>query len=283
MKKFLDFRIYFVPFLPDIVAGALWELNINGIGEDDSFIDVYTEEDSNVTAEDVSRVLKKLKAENLIESFEIATFKLEDKNWNAEWEKNIKVIKVSDKLVIKPTFKDYSPLPDETVIEIDPKMSFGTGEHETTRLALRLLEKYVLPDAKVLDVGSGTAVLSIYSALLGAESVLAVDNNDWCYQNGVENVRRNSVSEKVKVLLGEIYDVNENDFDLVIANINKNVLLEIKDELTAKVKDGGRLILSGVLLTDAEQMKTTYSEKGMTPLEILTENEWIAMVFEKNI
>ncbi len=283
MKKFKDFRISAKPFVTDVITGALWQLPINGISEYESYIDVYAEEESEITRSDVEKILTDLKNENLIESFKVETFSLEDKNWNAEWEKNIGVIEVSEKIVIKPSFKDYIPKEGQVVIEIDPKMSFGTGEHETTRLALRLIEKYVSSGDKVLDVGSGTAVLSICTVKLGASYAVAVDNNEWCYENGLENVERNGVAEKVEIKLGEVYDVEKNNFDLVIANINKNVLLEIKESLASKVKHGGHLILSGVLLQDEKDIKKAYSDLGLQLIETQAENEWTALLLMKNL
>ncbi len=281
MKKFLDFRITAKPFVPDLITGVLWDLNINGISEYETYIDAYAEEDSKIGLKDVERVLLRLKKENLLEFFKVEEFSLKERNWNAEWEKNLSVVEVSEKIVIKPSFKNYKAKPGQVVLEIDPKMSFGTGEHETTRLALRLLEKYITPEAEVLDVGSGTAVLSICAVKLGAKNAIAIDNNEWCYENGLENVERNGVQNKVTVLLGEASDVEKNNFDLVLANINKNVLLEIKNYLAGVVKTGGHLILSGVLIADAEEIKEAYSANNLKLSETLTENDWIGMSFEK--
>ncbi len=281
MKKYSDFRITATPFLSDVITGALWELDITGIGEYENYIDVYAEEKAKVTKAEIEKILSRLKEENLIENFSVEEFSLEDKNWNAEWEKNVDIIEVSERIVIKPSFKQYDSKPGQIILEIDPKMSFGTGEHETTRLSLRMLEKYFVEGSKVLDVGSGTAVLSICAAKLGAERVIAVDNNEWSYENGVENVKRNGVEGKVKVLLGEISDVQESEFDLVLANINKNVLKEIKNALIRKIKNGGKLIISGILRADAEEMKAEYTGEHLNFLEIIFENDWVAMTFGK--
>jgi len=281
MKKFNDFRIKLIPFLPDLIGGALWTLPLKGIEEHEEYIDVYTEEGSGVTKDKIKKILDEFVKRNILERYEIYVFDLDDRNWNAEWEKNVGVIEVSERIVIKPSFKDYSAEEGQIILEIDPKMSFGTGEHETTRLMLRLLEKYLLPGAEVLDLGSGTAVLSICAAKLGAKKVLAVDNNEWCYVNGLENTKRNNVTDKVEVKLGELKDVENKVFDLVLANINKNVLLEIRKDLVDRVSKGGFLILSGILKEDKNDIIDAYSKSGVLNKEIISENEWIGAVFKK--
>ena len=159
------------------------------------------------------------------------------------------MIVVSDTLVIKPSFKEYSAKPNQIVITIDPKMSFGTGEHESTKLSLLFLEKYVKNGMKILDVGTGTAVLAIASVKLGASKVIAIDNDEWCYENSIENCEVNEVREKVDIRLCEIKDVAEKDFDLIVANIQRDILLEIKNEIRERIRKNGIVILSGLLVT----------------------------------
>jgi len=281
MKKYIEFKITSIPFLPDLLSGLFWELDIIGIMEQENNILVYANENSRIKKSDFVFLLSKLKKENLIESFEIGLSNLSEKNWNEEWERSLDVIKVSKKIVIKPSFKSYLPQEDEIVIEIDPKMSFGTGEHETTRLVLRLLEKYLVKNNRVLDVGSGTGILSICSVLLGASGAIALDNNEWCYLNGRENVRKNKVEEKVEVRQGEIKDVEENNFDLILANINKNALKEIKNDLIARLNKKGRIILSGILISDSAEIIGLYESKHIRVIDSLIEGEWIAVVLEK--
>ncbi|MDZ7624568.1 MAG: 50S ribosomal protein L11 methyltransferase [Ignavibacteriaceae bacterium] len=186
----------------------------------------------------IAEAMNKLNNDKLIESFRIEKEILEDKNWNEIWEKSREVIRVSDRIVIKPTFKEYSAKPDEIVLTIDPKMSFGTGEHQTTKLILRLLEKYVTKGMKVLDVGSGTGILAIASVKLGASKAVAVDFDEICLENCKENSLLNEVSDSVEIITGEIDDVKEKDFDLILANIQKNVLLDIADKIKIETEIG---------------------------------------------
>lgn len=281
-KNFNVFRITSTPFRPELMSGLLWELDLEGITEEDNFILVYTDEGINITSEKIEQLLNGLVNEGFLEKFIIEKNTVENKNWNEIWEKSREVIRISDKIVIKPTFKEYIPQTNELVLTIDPKMSFGTGEHQTTQLVLNLLERYVKPGMKVLDVGSGTGVLAITAVKLGAASAVAVDNDGWCYENCKENAELNNVSNSIKIITGDIKNVDEKGFDLVLANIQKNILLEILDDLKMKIKENGILILSGLLLKDEEEIMISYSDSGFTFEEESVKDDWISLVFNFN-
>ena len=281
-KNFNVFRITSTPFRPELMSGLLWELDLEGITEEDNFILVYTDEGINITSEKIEQLLNGLVNEGFLEKFIIEKNTVENKNWNEIWEKSREVIRISDKIVIKPTFKEYIPQTNELVLTIDPKMSFGTGEHQTTQLVLNLLARYVKPGMKVLDVGSGTGVLAITAVKLGAASAVAVDNDEWCYENCKENAELNNVSNSIKIITGDIKNVDEKGFDLVLANIQKNILLEILDDLKMKIKENGILILSGLLLKDEEEIMISYSDSGFTFVEKSVKDDWISLVFNFN-
>ena len=280
MKNYREFKISSQPFNADLLSGVLWELEILGLNEFDDYITIFVYEDSEISKQLLENLLNKLKSEKVIQSFLISEQILENKNWNEEWEKKINTIEVSDKIVITPSFKEYFGKEDQIVIIIDPKMSFGTGEHQTTKLVLQLLEKYNKKGNVVLDVGSGTSVLGIAASKLGSKNIISVDNDEWCYINGIENVEKNKITN-VEVRLGTIKDITEKEFDLVLANINKNVLLDIKQDLFSKVKDGGLLILSGILETDLTEIKRQFTQLGLTALEFKQSDEWIGIIFQK--
>jgi ribosomal protein L11 methyltransferase len=281
LKSYNVFKISSVPFLPDILSGLLWELEITGITENDDMVIAFAAENSPVNEEMINGLLNKLVAQNVIEEFLVTREILEEKNWNELWEKSREVIRISERIVVKPTFKEYESKEDEIVITLDPKMSFGTGEHESTKLALRLLEKYVKGNEKVLDVGSGTGVLSIAAIKMGAANAVAVDNDSWCYHNCVENCTLNDVAERIKVVEGEIDIIPEDDFDLVLANIQKNILLFISEKIKAKLKKNGIVVLSGLLLKDETEIISHYQSIGFKFIEKKVMGEWVAIVFEK--
>jgi ribosomal protein L11 methyltransferase len=279
IKTYKEFHIRTIPFIPEIISGLLWELNISGLSEEDNFIKIFSLENG-LTKEEIKTFLKKMINEKVIDEFSVEEFDLENKNWNEEWEKNLNVIKISDRIVIKPSYKNYIPKENEIIITIDPKMSFGTGEHQTTKLMLELIEKYVKPGMKILDVGSGTAVLAIASVKLGAEKVVAMDNDELCFENGIENCRINNVENKVEVRIGEIEDVEENDFDIILANIQKNVLIEIAKDLKFRLKKNGMIMLSGLLIEDEDDILKYYSELNFALLQKERKDEWIALVLK---
>jgi ribosomal protein L11 methyltransferase len=278
MKKYNVFKIYSNPFQPDIISGLLWELNISGITEEVNHLIVFADEAANVSEERIKMYLEKLKSEYLLNDFSIVGESLSDKNWNELWEKGREIIRVSDKIVIKPTFKDYKAEPGETVLTIDPKMSFGTGEHESTKLIIKLLEKHIRLGMRLLDVGSGTGILSIAAIKLGAADAMALDNDERCYENCMENCELNSVTSEVKIVKGVISDIKNNNFDLILANIQKDVLLNIADHIKDKIKPNGIAIISGLLMKDEKDIKQHYTEIGFKVLETESMNEWIALV-----
>jgi len=279
MKTFKKFIITTEPTNNDLVSGLLWQLDIDGINDTDNAVVVFVNSSKNISSDDIGNILKEMIDEKLIESFYIQEETLEDKNWNEEYEKNVRVIEVTEKIVIKPSFKEYISKPGQIIITIDPTMSFGTGEHATTQLVLKMIEKYISGGEKVLDVGSGTAVLGISTVLLGAASALCIDNDEWCVLNGNENVKTNYLSSKVEIRLAEIKQIEEKEFDLIVANINKHILLEIADEIKIKVKENGAIILSGLLIIDEPDIVEKYTRLQFKLIEKITMDEWCALVF----
>ncbi|GBD88322.1 ribosomal protein L11 methyltransferase [bacterium BMS3Abin03] len=281
MKKFKEFIVKTEPFTVDLVSSVLWEYDIAGINEQENLLIVFADENSLTNKAILESALSKLADEKVINSFTVDEKIIEDKNRNEEWEKGREVIKISNKIIIKPSFKDYTAKDDEIVITIDPKISFGTGGHESTKLILLLLEKYINGGEKILDVGSGTGILSIAAIKLGAASSVAVDIDEWCYDNCVENCKLNSVDKQVDIIKGKIDDVSQNNFDLVLANIQKNILLYIAQEIRVKVKKNGVVILSGLLLRDEDEIVKHYQSLGLKFLEKEIMNEWLAVVLSK--
>ncbi|MHB1687947.1 MAG: 50S ribosomal protein L11 methyltransferase [Ignavibacteriaceae bacterium] len=264
----------------------LWQLDssngleISGISEEVNCLKVFAEGNSALTSGELSNQLKKLVDEKILLNYIVEENLVEDKNWNEEWEKSLNVIKASDKIVIKPTFREYRQVEGEIVINIVPKMSFGTGEHQTTKLVIQLLEKYLAQGNHLLDVGSGTGILSIAAVKLGAKSAVAVDNDEWCFENGNENCSLNGVEEKVKIVLGEIKDINQNNFDMIVANIQKNILIQIAGEIKIRLKENGLIILSGLLMNDESDILQSYKKFEFELIEKKKMDEWIALVLK---
>ena len=281
MKNFFIYRIFTLPFDLELLSGILWDFDITGLMEDDDHITVFTSGKSKDNEIQFEEALNKLKLEKIINSFKIEKEILKDQNWNKLWEKSRDVIHVSDRIVVKPTFKSYQAKKNEIVLTIDPKMSFGTGEHQTTKLMLIMLEKIVKPEMIVLDVGSGTGILSIAAIKLGAKKAVAVDFDEICLENCRENSVLNKVQNSIEIFTGEIDLVKENNFDLVIANIQKNVLIEIAGKISDRLNQNGKIILSGLLVSDRTAIEKIYHSLGFHTLQVEQMDEWIAILFSR--
>ncbi|MCX8104883.1 MAG: 50S ribosomal protein L11 methyltransferase [Ignavibacterium album] len=279
-KSYKEFLITAEPLNVEIISSVLWTLNIEGISEEINCIKVFTH-DETINEESIRSLLTELKKNNLIQNFDIQENTFYEKNWNEEWEKSREVIKVSERIIIRPSFKEYAPNENEIIVTLDPKMSFGTGEHATTKICIKFLEQYLKPDFRVLDAGSGTAILSIVAAKLGASKVIAFDIDEWSLLNGTENIKLNQVENVVDVRMCELKDVMENDFDLIVANIQRNVLTELAEGLINKLKNNGIIILSGLLESDRQTIYNKYSSLGLKEIDFYQIDEWIGIVFRK--
>ena len=202
-------------------------------------------------------------------------------NWNAQWEATIEPVPVGS-FVIAPTWATIpEAYADRVPIRIDPKMSFGTGYHESTRLALRFTPGLVEGGETVLDAGTGTGVLAIAALKLGAARAIAFDIDPWSVENGAENAELNGVTDRLDLREGGLEVVSEEGFDLVYANINRNVLEAYLPDFAAKLAPTGRLVLAGLLQTDREGMLAAIETAGLALYDEATENEWWACVCER--
>ncbi len=205
---------------------------------------------------------------------------IETQNWNAAWESNFDRVEVGDKLLIRAPFHPSDERFGREVV-IMPKMSFGTGHHSTTHLMsewiMDLSGEGLIEGRRVLDVGSGTGVLSIIAALEGAESVDAVDIDEWADENCRENIVVNGVEGRVCSMLGDISRVEGRTYSLVVANINRNILLGDMPRYASLMQSGGDLLMSGFLEQDVESLRNRAEELGLQYVEHRTQSGWVAM------
>lgn len=228
----------------------------------------------------IIKFLDQLKYEGLLNSF---SYRLEDVrsiDWNDQWESSIEPIEVTQNVAIKPSWKKYTGNA-KIVVEIDPKMSFGTGHHETTRMMIQMMEKHLKEGDVVLDVGTGTGILAIVAAKLGARKVLALDTDEWSIENARENVLKNGVGSLVNILRGGISVIKSSAFDVVMANLNRNTLMKIATNINQSLRKGGRSIVSGILTLDEGSVVSSFEEAGFKFIENHHEGEWTLVVFQK--
>ena len=198
-----------------------------------------------------------------------------EKNWNEEWEKHVKSIIISDRIGIAPEWR-RDEIDNEIKLIINPKMSFGTGHHSTTRLMCKMMEKYVKTGSSWIDAGTGTGVLAILAIKLGAKKCIAFDNNSWSIANAAENFERNAVSNQIELLEGDVRDLKFNPTDGIAANINKNLIVDSLGFFKNYMKRDAILLLSGILIYDSDDLNKELDLSGFDIVETMTEDEWIS-------
>ncbi|NTU52325.1 MAG: 50S ribosomal protein L11 methyltransferase [Chlorobiaceae bacterium] len=227
--------------------------------------------------------IKTLLQETFASEPRFTTSFIPDRNWNAEWEAHLQPVEISDRFLIVQHQKEYAVKPGQLVIAINPKMSFGTGYHATTRLMLRQMEEIDLADRNIMDIGTGTGVLAIAARMLGNRNpILAFDNNAWSAENAVENVAENKVADiRVELLDAEeeLAANLEDGFDLILANINKNVHDRILPVIRSHAPEA-LVLLSGILIYDEPWLKQLVRRLGYTISKSIYEEEWLSAFLE---
>jgi len=197
-------------------------------------------------------------------------------NWNSEWEKNFQPIEVDNLVSIRAPFHDNPNLKFDIIIE--PKMSFGTGHHETTHMMVQHLLELELKDKKVLDMGCGTGILAIFAEMKGAKPIDAIDIDKWCYKNSVENCERNACKH-ISVYEGDVSLLVNKKYDVIIANINRNILLNDIKQYANCLNERGALLLSGFYQDDIPIIDTEASKFDLKLDKIIERNNWVALKY----
>jgi ribosomal protein L11 methyltransferase len=212
------------------------------------------------------------------DEFEIS-FKFEDieqTNWNEEWEKNFNPIIVDDKCSVRAPFHEKPNTEFDIIIE--PKMSFGTGHHETTHMMIQHILKNNFENKSVLDMGCGTGVLAILAEMKGAKPIDAIDYDNWCYLNSLENVERNNCNQ-ITVIEGDANVLTNQKYDIIIANINRNILLNDMSTYVKCLNSNGMIFLSGFYNEDIPLIAEECNKNGLTFVQSLEKNNWVALKF----
>lgn len=262
------------PILIEEVKIFLMERDVVNFWEEHNKLKCYPDKD--VCAEDI---INKLKSHFDLTDEMAFLNKIEERNWNEEWEKSYAPVMVDNRVCVLASFHDEQSGRYDYVIRIDPKMSFGTGHHATTELMMRLMIEMEFNGKRVLDMGAGTGVLAILAGKMKAAEVQAIDNEAWAYENAKENIGRNGVSH-IDVRLGG-HEQIEGVFDVVLANINKNILLSHLMDYEKALCDQGDLLLSGILNTDYEDIHLPLAEIGFRLVKKLEKDQWLALYYKK--
>ncbi|WP_026837656.1 50S ribosomal protein L11 methyltransferase [Gillisia sp. JM1] len=276
MSNYLEFQFKISPLQPgsEILIAELGYAGFESFVENEDGITAYiqSEEYKDGILEDI-QILKS-------DEFEISftSKEIEQVNWNSEWEKNFNPIVVADKCSVRAPFHEK---PDtEYDIVIEPKMSFGTGHHATTHMMLQHILNNEWKGKSVLDMGCGTGVLAILAEMKGAKTLDAIDIDNWCYLNTLENVERNNC-KNISVYEGTAELLEGKQYDVVIANINKNILLEDIPTYSKGLSSGGKLFLSGFYTEDVSVIEEVCNKNGLKFKNKLVEDNWTAASFIK--
>lgn len=261
--------------ISEILIAELNEIGYESYDETENGVNAYILE--KFFDEDKFKSLQVFTIPNVKINYEWEIIKTQ--NWNAVWEKNFEPIIIEDQCIIRAPFHQNTPkLPYEIIIE--PKMSFGTGHHETTYLMLKTMLNLDFKDQNVLDMGCGTGVLAILASFMGAKEITAIDIDEWAYKNTIENIEKNNCSN-IKAFQGDASLLTDQQFDTVIANINRNILLEDIKHYAKVLKTEGTLLLSGLYEKDLQMIKEEAASNGITFESFLEKRSWIAAKFVK--
>lgn len=249
--------------------------------------DSFTEEEKKLQAYTPTSLFNESKVKRTIESFadrdvqiSYTIEEIPSQNWNEIWESDFQPVEVDRELIIYAPFHEIDIEKYKVSVEIQPQMSFGTGHHQTTYLLSKAMLDLDNRNKKVLDVGTGTGILGILASKLGASSIFGTDIEQGAYENALENIERNNI-ENFTVRLGDIDIVPNEQYDIIIANINKNVLMSHMKEYSLRAQPGSLLLLSGFFESDTEELENEAKKSNFIFDQVLTFETWAVMILKK--
>lgn len=265
--------------------GEIYDLNPKDFPTEGVIIKAYLPANSFIseTVEEIKLAINNLKkfdinvGKNIISMIEV-----NEEDWATAWKQYYHPVKISERFTIVPSWEDYKPVStDELLIELDPGMAFGTGTHPTTVMCLQALEKTIRKDDYVIDVGTGSGVLAIGAAKLGASYVHALDLDEVAVKAAKENVELNDVSDRIDVVQGNLLDTVSKPGDVVVANILAEIIMTFTDDAFQIVKNGGAFITSGIIEAKKEDVKASLTASGFQIEEVMMMEDWVTIISRK--
>jgi ribosomal protein L11 methyltransferase len=302
--KWVHFKLYTQPELAEALANYLTEMGAQGVFEeflqtgvsdvpepepqDERVLNAYfpsgTEDEKHLS--DLQSYINNLA--ELFPELKKPTFNTEviiDPQWGEVWKRFFKPLRITKNIIVKPSWERYSATGRETVIEIDPGMAFGTGQHPSTSMCIEAMEEILLKDRtfqkwRVLDVGTGTGILGISAAKLGASSVMCVDIDDQAVEIAHKNVAVNHVGDRVVIVNSDVAKI-KGTFELIVANLTAETLIKIKSHLVKMMEKGGYLVISGIFEKNRQDVEKAFTRDDLISHKVIADKEWVCYVYKK--
>lgn len=274
MDTYIELSLQIDPDFAEIMMAELAELGFESFVETDEGLEAYIQE----------AIFDDLTTKNMLEGYAERTAisysfrQIAKQNWNEEWEKNFQPISIGNDIYVRADFHEVQPSYLYEII-ITPKMSFGTGHHETTSMVMEHQLTIPHQDKKVLDVGTGTGILAVLASKLGASHISAFDIDEWSVENTIENVALNN-APNISVRLGTIEDEPQEKYEIVLANINRNILLQQIPAYATFMTEGASLVISGFYEADIADIQAVAESVGLKKVAQLSKNQWASVVFK---
>ncbi|MED1674368.1 50S ribosomal protein L11 methyltransferase [Pallidibacillus thermolactis] len=265
--------------------GELYELNPDDFPEEGVIVKAYLPVNSFLgeTVEQIKSAINNLLLFNIdIGLNKVTISEVHEEEWSTAWKKYYHPVKISSKFTIVPTWEEYEPVSsDELMIELDPGMAFGTGTHPTTVMSIQALEQTVKKDDIVYDVGTGSGVLSIASAMLGAKHVLALDLDEIAVKSAELNIKINHIQDRITVKQNNLLDGITEPADVIVANLLAEIIVRFTDDAFRLVKDGGYFITSGIINQKRQEVEEHIKKAGFEIVETIVMEDWVTIVAKK--
>lgn len=281
-KNYSEFKINIKERNSESVYNILYRFGINNLLEDNNFIKAYLPENKSKI---FHQIKKNLVASGISIEKDFSIKRFVNKDWTKEWKKTIKPVYIKRKIIVYPSWlrKDVKKYDNRILIEIDPKMSFGTGHNETTQLMLELMCDYVSSeDENLLDFGSGTGVLAMAGIRLGLKKAVAIDTDEDSIRDSKEYIRKNGLNDKIKIQKKNISQIKEKNFCVICANILSTVIKENIKYIFEKSIPSGKIFLSGILKEEESMIRKFLLKNSFKIIDIRYKSEWIGIYARKN-
>jgi len=281
VKYWIEIRLPVANETEEAITNFLFESGARGCYSEGDVLRAYFQDtDWNQTKQDrLQQYLQQLAELHLpVQPGLLQVEKIADRDWNALWKQSLAPIEIGDKILIKPGWITIAPDPNKVVIEIDPQMAFGTGVHETTRLMLHLMQKYLATAEHILDMGTGTGILAIAAARLSGAEIFAFDISPTAAATARQNCEKNHVINRIHIFCGTLDVIKNRTFDLLLANLDRTILTESLARIFRFLNRDGRAIFSGLLASEEKMFLNTLKNHQLRVVERQQLGEWIGLV-----